>query len=285
MNKIQKNRCFFSYFFMLIMVIPSLEVDLFGNSTFCNIQQKEYIYSTNFYKEPLKNYFKDIGLSTDESELLTDYYFEYNSMSELTVQWKLIVQFISSEKTFTYKDKEIDYNTIHYDLIRYHAVNDESKKHTIENDITTRIYDYSRNWYTDYYLNQLVNLEISPYQARNFFLAKNIHWQTISDMLEKRINDETQDVRVISVNINHDVGIQFRYKDLDLDMDTIEFTDKYNNDGVLYYKSLRYNNERIYEFRLEMFSDIIFEYLYYIIFVISIIILLAIIIINIKKRV
>lgn len=289
---IQKNKQYlFLLYFLLSFSCQSIlsiyPFDIFNESEFNGIKDNTtYRYSTLFDKSPLNDMFEDMLLDEEESEIMSDYYFEMMDYSEKTKEWIIEVIFVSAEKEMKYENRELNYNTITYKLSKSHKSNDDSAKKTIDNNVKIRVVEYSRKYYSDLLLDYFEVFTLSSYNAQGFFLAKNIRWNSILNEIEKHSDNEYFDYKKITVNFINDVGIKMIYQNNDLynDMKQFESIDKYNNDGILYYKAIKYDNKYIVEFSLQMFNSVIYEYFIVISLILIIVITIACLYLYFKNK-
>jgi len=245
--------------FLLFLFLNPLALTLFVNEDdFVGVKEENYKWNTQFDKEPMEDMFMDMYDDEVLSEILTDEYFEFNGMREDSKQWEIVIKSVSAKFSDYYKGKEFSYVKLKYTLYEYREKDQVNTRHTIETKITYYLYEANYPFLAKFDLDFQQNIR----EGNSFFRAKNTNFEKLAKAINTEWGDvDYYDVSVVKVNMGLDiVGLKYIYINEDVeDLKDLIVIEKYNPDGVLYEKTMSYEDANIYKLELDGYIIILKE--------------------------
>lgn len=252
------------------------------NQDYCNVKEQSYTYNTLFSTKPLENLYDDMFDDSDIAETLAEAYFELNGFKNESIQWQIEVKSISSDYEYYTNGNAHYYKKLNCKFYEFREKNEIITRHTLFKNVKYRLYEPNYD-----YQAELLQL-ISEYPTINlhFFYANNMDYERYCKALNDCFDSDLYEFSIEKINLDtNEVGLKLIYYD-----DTFDDTNdliwkmRYNDDGILYYASLIYENEYIFKFELDGFNIIWYENWILITLIITALITIAILYLYVKYK-
>ena len=254
---------------------------------------QEFIWLTQFDKDPYQDYLEDLGVPKDWAENYTDYIFDMNDWDDDAVAWRIyIIEYIEKDDddwTGTTDDDEddVEYLRFKYSIWEADDLGAPDPWDAIDRNEKSRLYEPEEVVYSDMaYWGDGLSL---------LFVPKGLNWDKIKSNLNDYYEDQDIDDRydastedVMFFFMNKEVGLKVTEESNNKDVDDFECIAKYTSDGIAYYLEWSYDGDPIYIFELSTFGFsmvfLIENWWWITLIIVGAVVALVVVIIVLKKR-
>lgn len=214
--------------------------------SYCGINEGDnYIWKTEFDKDPLEDYYEDLGYSEAQAENLTNIIW---GLDEDLEGWRIYILQIKDEKDFDYKNDEIDYVPYLYNL---YETEDWEEKDWDREEHNERgiIPEYDDDLYL---ANTYWHMGLFKW-----FVDPKTDWDELADNLEEEFEDyneegDADDEERIYFFMEEECGISTEWETKETSKtEEFESESRYTREGVLLYYEFSYDGDTIIKIELE----------------------------------
>lgn len=276
-----KSKIILSLIFSVMILVPFVNIAVADeNPSYVGINEgDEYIWKTEFDKDPLCDFYEDAGYSEADAENKTDEYFDRSELDDDVVGWKLYILKIKDEKDLDFKNDEVDYTPYLLNLYETEDWEERDWDRELHNERGI-VYDYDEDFYYDL-MSWTQGLMI-------FFVDPKTDWDELAEEFEEEVEDyngtedcSADDEKRTFFFMSEENGISTEFEPKGFE--EFESISLYTKEGVRLYYEWTYDGDTIIKFELE--NRYIYENWWWILLTVLGITLLCVVIVIIIKKV
>jgi len=268
-------------FLLLCFVLPYITIAYAAEKPkYVGVSEgQEIVWNTLFDKDPVEEYFEDLGYTDEETiDNTVDLWFDSLSWDDDVVAWKVIVNDIRKEDDEDFhgsvtSEKDVNFVKVEVGIYETEDKSDASAWDDIDKVEKLKLYEREDQVFISiaytgcvdqgalglyFYTSDLIPQPEWPM----FFTPKNLKWDDVAGDCDEEIEDRKLDEKY-SVG-SADVDYFFQKKTVGLEMNeegsgNIEDFDavmKYTGEGILYYYEYSYDGEPIAKFELDTIGGV-----------------------------
>ncbi|MFX0132070.1 MAG: hypothetical protein ACFFDN_00360 [Candidatus Hodarchaeota archaeon] len=245
-------------------------------------ENSAYIWKTEFDKDPVEDYYEDLGYSEAQAENRTEILFDLLGIDDDIEGWRVYILKILDEKELDFRGDEIDYTPYLYNLYETDDWEEKDWKREEKNGRGT-VYDYD----SDLYLNMMF-LDCG---LLKMFVDPNTDWDDLADEFEEALEDQNEEGSGDKEErtfffMEEECGISTNWEPKGpRRVEEFDSKTRYTREGVLLYYECEYDGDTIWKFELEYsYFHENWWWIFLIVLGIGLLAIVIVIIIKIKRK-